>query len=423
MIIEFTVGNFLSFKEKRTISFEAQGGVSELKSNYFTVEKIKLLRSIALYGANSSGKSNLIKALDRMRVSVFQSIKLNFSDTLEYSPFLLSTESSKQPTFFEIVFLSEHQRFRYGFEYNLTEIVNEWLFVGRTPKTEKPLFIRTSEGIGVSESFREGKGLEEKTNENRLFLSKVADENGEIAKQVMDCFINYNVLSGIEHDEYGGFSLKMFDLHSKGCNESLELFKKLQLGFKDIEIIEKDFTPTDLPKDMPTIVRTKIIKDLSGAKSVSLNTIHNVYNKQGKTVASISWEQEKYESEGTKKIIDFSGPIFDTLSKGKTLIIDELDAKLHPLITIHIIKLFNNPNTNPNNAQLLFTTHDTNLLNNDFFRRDQVWFAEKDNIEQTDLYALNDFVLPDGTKVRKDANLEKNYIAGRYGAIPYITNF
>jgi len=121
-------------------------------------------------------------------------------------------------------------------------------------------------------------------------------------------------------------------------------------------------------------------------------------------------------------MIDFSGPIFDALQNGKMLIIDELDSKLHPLITMQIIKLFNSPETNPSKAQLLFATHDTNLLSTDIFRRDQVWFTEKDEVEQTDLYALDDFVFADGTKVRKDANLEKNYIAGRYGAIPYITN-
>jgi AAA15 family ATPase/GTPase len=425
MIIEFTVGNFLSFNEKRTISFESKRN-SELKENVIQNDGYKLLRSIAVYGANSSGKSNLIKALEKMRFCVFQSIKLNFSDNLDYTPFLLSTENIKQPTFFEIVFLSENQRFRYGFEYNLTEIVNEWLFVGKTLKAEKPLFIRTPEGIGVSDSFEEGKGVEEKTNDNRLFLSKVADENGKIAKQVMDCFFNYNVLSGVEHEEYGGFSLKMFDSHSKGCEESLNFFQKLQLGFKDLEVIESAIIPTDLPKEMPATLKSKIIKEISAGHSVSsvqLNTIHNVYNKQGKAVATRSWEQEKHESEGTKKIMDFSGPIFDTLNNGKTLIIDELDAKLHPLITIHIINLFNNPKTNPNGAQLLFATHDTNLLSTDIFRRDQVWFTEKDDVEQTDLYSLDDFVFPDGKKVRKDANLEKNYIAGRYGAIPYITNF
>jgi AAA15 family ATPase/GTPase len=377
----------------------------------------KLLRSLVIYGANSSGKSNVIKAFDRMRDCILQSVKLNDSDKLEFSPFLLSYASANKPTFFEIVFLCESQRFRYGFEYNKTEIINEWLFIGRV-KSEKPQFIRTTDGIGVSEHFKEGKGKESSTNNNRLFLSLVAQLNGEISKQVINCFRNYNVLSGIEHKDYGGFSLKMFEQHSKGSEKALNLFQKLQLGFKEIEVIESDFTPADLPKDLPFNLKSKLIKDLSGRKTLSLNTIHDIYNKHGKAVATLSWNQEEHESEGTKKIMDFSGPIFDTLLEGKLLVIDELDAKLHPLITIHIVNLFNNPDTNPNNAQLLFATHDTNLLSTDIFRRDQIWFTEKDEMEQTDLYSLYDFNLPDGSK--NDSNLEKNYIRGRYGAIPFI---
>ena len=419
MIIEFTVGNFLSFNEKRTISFEAQGGISELKGNYFIVEKIKLLRSLVLYGANSSGKSNLINAIGRMGFCLFQSIKLNFNDAIDgYTPFLLSEESKTKPTFFEIVFLDNGEIFRYGYEYTQKQIVNEWLFTGRN-KSEKALFIRTLEGIGVSNTFKEGKGLEEKTNDNRLFLAKVADDGGIISKQIMNCFFNYNVLSGVEHVNYSNFSLKMFDQHANICQESLNLFQELKLGFKDIEVVKTEITQTDIPKGLPEKLKTQLI----GKQATSLNTVHNVYDKKGKVVSTTSWKQKENESEGTKKVIDLSGPIFDTLSKGKILIIDELDSKLHPLITIKLIKLFNSSRTNPNNAQLLFATHDTNLLSTDIFRRDQVWFAEKDSVEQTDLYALNDFVFPDGTKVRKDANLEKNYIAGRYGAIPYITNF
>ena len=155
---------------------------------------------------------------------------------------------------------------------------------------------------------------------------------------------------------------------------------------------------------------------------ISLNTVHNKYDKNGKIVDSKEFDKDDMESEGTNKLIDLSGPIFDTLSLGRLLIIDELDAKLHPLITSHIINLFNNPKTNPNNAQLLFATHDTNLLSTDIFRRDQIWFTEKDEKEGTDLYSLYDFNLPDGSKVRNDSDFEKNYIRGRYGAIPFITN-
>ncbi|GHT03133.1 transporter [Bacteroidia bacterium] len=391
MIIKFTVGNFLSFNERRTLDFEAQG-ISELKQN--VIPSHKLLRSIVVYGANSSGKSNLIKALHRMRDLVLNSVKLNDSDELEFTPFLLSAENKNTPTFFEVIFSTDNKKIRYGFEYSQTKIVNEWLFTGKSSKTEKALFIRTEEGIGVSDQFEEGQGKEEATNENRLFISLVAQLGGVISKQIMECFRNYSVLSGVTHKDY-------INMLFVGSKESLSLFQTLKLGFSGVEIIEKE---------------------MLGKTTVAIKTIHNKYDKNGKITDTVLLDSVENESEGTKKIMDLSGPIFDTLLLGNVLIIDELDSKLHPLITIQIVNLFNNPQTNPNNAQLLFATHDTNLLDADLFRRDQVWFTEKDDREQTDLYSLYDFNFPDGSKVRNDANLEKNYIRGRYGAIPFITD-
>lgn len=421
MIVEFTVGNFLSFNKKRTISFEAKG-ISELKENVIKYKNYKILRSAVIYGPNSSGKSNLIMALDRMRDSILNSVKLNDSDELDYSPFLLSSESESDPTFFEIVFLDKDSRYRYGFEYNLQEILQEWLFVGKNSKNESPLFLRTPEGIGVSEQFEEGKGKEVSTNNNRLFISLVAQLGGGISKSVMELFKNYNVLSGLDHNDYTGFSVRMLHKKLEGCNDSLNLFQNLKLGFKDIEISESEFNPLEVPDNLSKNLKSKLIKEMSGKTLISLKTIHNKYDKKGNVVDQVLLDRNDSESEGTNKIMDLSGPIFDTLKSGKVLIIDELDAKLHPLITTHIVNLFNSPETNPNNAQLLFATHDTNLLNSEIFRRDQIWFTEKDNIEQTDLYSLYDFNLPDGSKVRNDSNLEKNYIRGRYGAIPFITN-
>lgn len=418
MIIEFTVGNFLSFNEKRTLSFEAQGGVSELKDNFFTFEKQKLLRSVVLYGANSSGKSNLIQAFATMKNCVLTSVKLNETDDLNYSPFLLSTLSENQPTLFEIIFISQNQTFRYGFEYNQTAIINEWLFEVKKSAKEDVLFVRTDKGIAVSDKYAEGKGKEESTNNNRLFISLVAQLGGKTANQILQFFVNYSVISGITHTNYRIFSQNMFLNRSAGFDESLDFFQQLKLGFQDVQIVETDPAPEEIITTGTSVMR----KILSASKRLSFNTVHNKYDEKGNVIDTISWNKDKYESEGTKKLIDFSGPIFDALKNGKVLIIDELDSKLHPLITMQIIKLFNSPETNPSNAQLLFATHDTNLLSTDIFRRDQVWFTEKDEVEQTDLYALDDFVFADGTKVRKDANLEKNYIAGRYGAIPYITN-
>lgn len=421
MLVQFTVGNFLSFNEKRTLNLKAKG-ISELKANIATFKTEKILRSAIIYGANSSGKSNLIKALERMREVVLTSVRLNDSDELDYSPFLLSTETENQPTFFEIIFWQDSIRYRYGFEYDSIQIVDEWLFAGKSEKTEKPLFIRTIDGIGVDEKFKEGEGNESKTNENRLFVSLVAQLGGSTSKRILEFFNSYNVLSGLEHNDYTGFTMRMLHKNLKGCDESLDLYQKLKLGFQDIKAIESDFNPLDIPEDMPDKLKARLVKELTGKRGISLKTVHNKFDKKGKVVDLVLLDKEKNESEGTNKIIDLSGPLFDTLKLGKAIVIDELDAKLHPLITMRIVELFNSPESNPNNAQLIFATHDTNLLGEQLFRRDQIWFTEKDEQEQTDLYSIYDFNLPDGSKVRNDSNLEKNYIRGRYGAIPFITN-
>lgn len=421
MLVQFTVGNFLSFNEKRTLNLEAKG-ISELKTNISTFKPEKILRSAVVYGANSSGKSNLIKAIGRMREVVLTSVRLNDTDELDHSPFLLSTESEDKPTFFEIVFWLDSAKYRYGFEYDLKQVINEWLFVGKSRSSESPLFIRTVEGIGVDSKFKEGKGIESKTNDNRLFISLVAQLGGDVSKKILEFFKNYNVLSGLEHNDYKGFTKRMLHKNQDGCEESLELYQKLKLGFQDIKIVESDVILSEIPDAFSEQVRERFRKEFAGKVKVNINTVHNKFDKKGNIVDFVLFEKEKYESEGTNKLIDLSGPIFDTLKLGKTLIIDELDAKLHPLITMRIVELFNSPESNPNNAQLIFATHDTNLLGEQLFRRDQIWFTEKDEQEQTDLYSLYDFQLPDGTKVRNDSNLEKNYIRGRYGAIPFITN-
>jgi AAA15 family ATPase/GTPase len=421
MVVEFTVGNFLSFHEQRTVSFKAEG-ISELKENLISVDKgkYKLLPSIVVYGANSSGKSNLIRAMNAMKSFVLNSVKLNKSDSLVYVPFLLSNEKDA-PTYFEMVFLSNAgERFRYGFSYTEKAIVDEWLYIGNVRK-EKTLFLRTEEGIGVDDSFEEGKGKEEVTNDNRLFLSLVAQLGGNISNQVMDCFGCYNVISGVEDDKYANFSKKIIFEKSEGWEDVQSFFQALKLGFTDIEVVERSYESSESPMNVAPELREEFRKQKEKGKWFSTETVHNRYDKNGNIIDRISWPYESFESEGTKKIISISGPIFDTLRVGTLLVIDELDAKLHPLLTMEIIRLFNNRGTNPNNAQLLFATHDTNLLSSNLFRRDQIWFTEKDKMEQTDLYALHNVVLPDRTKVRNDANLEKNYLRGRFGAIPFIT--
>lgn len=396
-LIEFTVGNFLSFKDKKTFSMEASN-IRELPGNILTTGNYKLLKSAAIYGANSSGKSNLIKALQFMQRTILSSSKLNSTDKLNVSPFMLAKETPTLPSYFEILFLSEGDYYRYGLELDNETIHAEWLYtVPRGSKKEQPLFLREGENIGVSDIFTEAKGLEERTRNNGLFLSVCDQFNVKQAQDVIKCINNINILSGVDHALFKGLTEIYMDFNTK---QTKDFFQNLQLGFTDINLVTDDEEMKEKAK-----------------------TTHNIYDSFGKITGKQTFTMTVNESAGTNKIFDMAGYILNNLMLGHPLIVDELDAKLHPLLTKKIIEMFHSPEINKGGAQLIFATHDTNLLGCDCFRRDQIWFTEKDEKEQTDLYSLVEFRDPDGAKVRNDRNYEKDYIQGRYGAIPFIGDF
>lgn len=400
MLLEFTVGNFLSFKDKKTFSLEA-GGISEHKENVVKEGKYKVLRSAVIYGANSSGKSNFIKSLDFMVETIKNSSRLNSTDKLKVKPFLLNTETENQPSFFEILFTDSNKRYRYGFEIDNDKIHSEWLYIlNENSKKEVLYFVRKINGIGVADIFEEAIGLESKTRDNGLFLPLVDQFNSDVAKTIMQNISKLYIRSGLEHGD-SVFATNMMCDNDKDRKILNTFIKKLDLGFENFNL--------------------ENIEGLAFANRIK--TLHNVYDNKGSVVSNYEFKLSDQESSGTNKIFDLSGFVLLTIQLGLILIIDELDSKLHPILTQEIIKLFNNPETNSNNAQLIFTTHDTNLLGANLFRRDQIWFTEKDNIEATDLYSLLEFKDEDGKTIRKDRSFEVDYIRGRYGAIPYISNF
>ena len=421
MIIEFTVGNFLSFRENKTLSLEATN-ITEYKESTFKSGKFKLLKSAVLYGANSSGKSNFIKAMSTMKRIVMTSVEKTSASKFKIIPFLLNTSTENKPTFFELVFLIDKTRYRYGFEIDNSSIHGEWLFK-LEGDNEIPLFIREENGIGVTDDFKEGHGLESKTRENALFLSVVDQFNGEIAAKVISWFNDLGTISGLSHDNYRGVTFSLLD-KKKSKERLLDFFKDLDLGFEQLKFRKEKFQESFLPSDLPTELLDDIINDLQGETIARINTVHNKYDENGKKVGFRDFDLREQESSGTNKVFDISGPIFDTLIGGGVLVIDELDAKLHPLMTAAITNLFNSPEYNTNNAQLIFATHDTNLLSYGRFRRDQIYFLEKDKFEASDLYSLIEYK-EEGSdkKIRKDRSFEKDYINGRYGAIPFIGNF
>lgn len=423
MLVYFTVENFRSFKNPVTLSMNATN-IKELKESVVKKGRYRLLPVAVIYGANSSGKSNVIKAMALMRNLVMSSSKLNPDENLKYDPFYLDQESKQKPTTFEIQFLCNETKYRYGFSYDASHIISEYLFALPFGKrAERNLFLRAEDEYKISKNyFSEGINLESKTLKNRLFLTIVAQFNGTISKKVMQWFLHFNAINGIESEGYEGFTLSMFHQHLQGYEQAKKFFAETQLGFNNIILKKKDVSKDflDAMKQIPDDVRKRVLEDADNGKIIEPFTTHNIYDDKGNIVGEKAFPESDMESEGTRKVIQISGPVFDTLIRGAVLMVDELDAKLHPLLTRHIVRLFMDSEINVHGAQLIFNTHDTNLLHREYFRRDQIWFTEKDRCDSTDLYSLVEFHDEKGNKIRNDSSFEKDYINGRYGAIPFI---
>ena len=424
-LLRFTIENFRSIAERKTMVFTPTSIKDEPSANIVKDANGNYLRTTAIYGANSSGKSNLIQGLSTMAHLVQSSIKMHDKDELQYEPFLLNKANANKPTLYEVEFVTNGICYRYGFSNTDKQICEEWLIRKEKSGRESNLFIRTLEGIGVNEKlFHEGENLEEKTNNNRLFISLVGQLGGKVSNSVIHFFQEgINVLSGLDTNSYNSFTKSYLNKNAPGCGEMKSFFKRAQLGFKDVVSMVHDIDVHDLPKDIPNELREELVKDLQGKKQIKVFSSHGIYNEDGTMVATKNFEFDEMESAGTRKLFDMAGPIFDTLNSGSVIVIDELDAKMHPLISQELVSLFNDPNRNLNCAQLIFSTHDTNLLSIHLLRRDQIWFTEKDAQERTDIYNMMQIVLPDGSKPRGDGNIGRNYINGRYGGIPYISQY
>ena len=413
MLIEFTVGNFKSFRDKTTFSMIAANLSSENPaldtSNVISVSKnLSLLKSAAVYGANASGKSNLGIALRFMRDFVHASAREAITPTeTGLEPFLLDWQTGKQPSFFEMVFLLERQQYRYGFEVDKAQVVLEWLF--HVPKTkEVALFVREGQEITVRAGFKEGKTLEAKTRKKALFLSVTALFNGATAQKIQNWFDDFAIETGLQDSSFRKFTLKC--LHDREQREVVRQFvHKLDLGVEEVEVMERPILEV-LSQDWPNETKSEIIDELSN----SIFVTHRVAGSSEEPDDFIHFDLDSHESQGTQKLIAMAGPLWSILHNGNVLFVDELDARLHPLMTRRIIELFHSPLTNPHGAQLIFATHDTNLLDKTLFRRDQIWFAEKDRLGATHLASLAEY------RVRSDAAFEKQYLEGRYGAIPFL---
>ena len=253
---------------------------------------------------------------------------------------------------------------------------------------------------------------------NALLLSVSAQFNGEIAKNIMKWFSSFNCISGINSQRYGSITCHLSNTE-KRRNIVLNFLKKADLGIDDFNIIERTAGQNEIPPAIMEQLKAKNDKVIIQ----EIKTSHKQYDSRGKIIGKIDFDLNK-ESRGTQKFFELCGPIIDTLADGKVLVVDELDSRLHPKLIKAICQLFNSSEMNRNNAQLIFVSHNTSVLDKDLFRRDQIWFTEKDQYGASELFSLVEFKDPkNGKKIRNDASYEKSYLSGIYGSVPHVRDF
>ena len=404
MLIRFSFKNFKSFKNENCLDMEA----TSLKEHEYNVAKIdngEYLKVSAIYGANASGKTNVLQAFDYMKKRILVS-----DDSKKNSPIdeenVYSFMINNDPIALEVEILAKNNKiYKYGFEVLKDTIISEWLFEKRVNKFYS-IFERENNNVSMKPNkISDLVNIDERT----LFLniySKI-DRNNKDFSNVYDWFVNSTYLDlgnpNFERFINNRVSLKILSDE----NYKKELLKFIKTFYSGIEGIKT--TPDSI----------EAVKSNNGI--IDIEVIHKGENGELKALPFY------LESNGTRKMFHLFDFFMDALKNGMVLFVDELDAKLHPLLTRYIINLFHNSDTNKGNGQLIYSTHDTVNLNKETFRRDEIWFAEKDKDGISEIYALSDYILEDdknaGKKVRNDATYNKDYLTGRYGAIPVLEEF
>jgi hypothetical protein len=426
MIIQFSVKNYKSFRDKAKLNFLASRYDKDLENNLVEIPQfqLKVVKSTVFYGANAAGKSKLMDAMSFMRHFMLRSsADMQSKDKISIVPFRLNPASEQSPSEFEIIFLHEGELFRYGFEVTQEKVVSEWLF--HRPKTKEiELFFRDEQNFEAvhSKLFRIGARLvkDGMVRQNALLLSVAAQFNDPLALRIFEWLSKFNVISGLQEEGYEGFTIGRV-MNNDGKNVILDFLNAADLGINDVKILKIE-QESDLPDARPGRLKELLIQKMrenDGHILGGMKTLHHKYDVNGNQVGTAEFEMEE-ESSGTQKYFALSGPIIETLQSGDTLVVDELESKLHPNLVAKIVELFQSPKTNPHNAQLIFNTHDINLLSSGFLRRDQIWFVQKDRYGASSVYSLADFKTD---QVRKEDNFEKNYVNGKYGAVPYLEDF
>ncbi|MCK4626388.1 MAG: AAA family ATPase [Phycisphaerae bacterium] len=419
MLIEFRVKNFLSFRDEQVLSMVASKDTS-LEGNCFNASEHRLLKAAAIYGPNASGKSNLIKAVDFMRRLVEKSAEKQPGKGFRISPFLLDEKSAQKPSLFEVTFLLKGIRYQYGFTVTRERVHDEWLIAYPKGKPQRWFDRKKEKTDWKWSSFLKGERerLKKLTRPDALFLSVAAQFDHEQLTPIYEWFMNsLRILP--DKDSLRQVTAEILTSPNLGestrrafRNVILAFLQDADLGITGFDVKKRDIAEANLPKNVPEEVKTQVLRRLKEYPIYDVKMSHRNH-EMGRDV-SFDFQDE---SDGTQRFFELVGHWMGVASQGGSMFVDELEASLHPLLTRKLIEFFQDPNINIKNAQLIFATHDTTLLDPELFRRDQIWFTEKDKKGTSRLYSLWDYT------PRKGEAMQKGYLAGRYGAVPILGRF
>ncbi len=409
MLLEFSVANFLSIREKITLSMVKGPGAELEASNTIKCNAPStpdLLASAVIYGANGAGKSNILQALSTMRKIVCDSARHGTpSPSLPVTPFLLDDATTLEPTEFNAVIVVDNVRYQYGFSATSQQIIDEWLYsypkgrprslIERNFQAENGRYVwgNMDKLVGQKQVWQDA------TREDALFLSTANLLNSVQLRPIYDWFFGHLKIVGL-----GGWTGKF---SAQQCEEESsrrrieQLMSIADTGIEGIDIDPGEAYGWDvavIPAPREGLIPWE-----------SLRTVHRTNSGR-----EVRFEFES-ESDGTRKLFLIAGPWLDVLDGGRVLIVDELNDNLHSHLVEFLVKLFHDKRVNKRGAQLVFSTHDTSLLSQNVFRRDQIWLCEKKKDSSTDLYSVVEFSPRKGVE-----NLERGYLGGRYGALPII---
>ncbi len=414
MLIEFRVENHRSIRDEQIMTMEAGrgGGIDDSRPRLVPGCAKKILPVAALYGANASGKSNVLAALTFMKEAVIQSFRNWAPDEgIPQDPFAWG-QKQVEPSLFEVEIVIDGTRYRYGFRLNAQTFLEEWLF--SWPNGKKQVWLeRDVAGFKFGDNLRgENKVIEEVTRPNALFLSAAAQLKHPQLSPLYSWFANVATINLPGRRLFGGLSNSEYAIAN---------------------MLDESIQPTLFGQDDAPDTMVSRFKSLLKNADIGIVDVRAVRKEQGprarpfrfelkhQSESDNAWLPLEDESRGTRTLFLLALPVLRSINRGSLMLVDELESSMHPNLADHIVRQFNDPEANTRNAQLIFATHDTNLLGvldgEPALRRDQIWLTEKDPTGATVLYPLTDF------KPRKDENIERGYVQGRFGAIPYLGNF